>query len=91
MMTMISLPLILTALALAFMLAVAAHDVREILSYLDLFRRLLPPDLPRELRALLWRQNIWLGFPVRTAIGLLFWLWMAFLLACHLAKMAMTP
>ena len=87
---MISLPLVLTGFALAFMLAVAAHDVREILSYLDLFRRLLPPDLPREVRVLLWRQHIWLGFPVRTAIGLLFWLWMAFLLACHLAKLAMS-
>ncbi|MFN3795890.1 hypothetical protein [Sphingobium yanoikuyae] len=86
---MIWLPLILTALALAFMLAVAAHDVREILSYLEFFRRHLPPDLPRDVRALLWRQNIWVGFPIRTALGLMFWLALAFILACRLAKLVM--
>lgn len=80
-----------TAIILAMALIAAAVDLRVILLWATAFRRRLSPDLPASLRRLLWQQHAWISFPVAKVGGLLFWLALAFVLACQLARQVMAP
>lgn len=78
-----------TAIILAIVLIAAAIDLRVILSNLADFRSIIAPDLPPLVRRLLWQQYAWVCLPVRKVGGLLFWLTLAFMLACQLAPQVM--
>lgn len=79
-----------TAIILAMTLIAAAVDLRAILLNMAAFRRCISPDLPPSVRRLLWQQYAWACFPLSKVGGLIFWLTLAFVLACQLAHQVMT-
>lgn len=79
-----------TATILIIVLMILMTEAHELFGLVADYRRLLPPDLPRPVRRLLWRQWAWVAFPVRKAVGLIFWLLISFPLTCQMARQVMT-
>ena len=85
----LALPIIISALLLAFAIYVIAEEVRGLRWLLTDFRGKLAPELPTP-----WQQSrlFKIGvamMPVISVAGLIFWSVIAFALLCRISKAAM--